>query len=133
MAVQHMPHQLRKRHERRHVGVDSSSHTHPGACRPVEHPGRNLKPAVRIGTAQTTAKNNVFRLLDNFMNADPKTKPWMPRVQQFSKLSSVGILKPRCTLSDARIRALTGARRRRLTSIARPSRRRHGFSAARWT
>jgi hypothetical protein len=104
MVVQRMPHQLRKRHERRHVGVGSSRRTHPGARRPIEHPGRNLKPAVRIGTAQTTAKNNVFRLLDNFMNADPKTKPWMPRVQQFPKLSSVGVLKPCCTISAAFIR-----------------------------
>ena len=33
------------------------------------------------------------------MNADPKAKPWMPRIQHFPKLGSVGVLKPRCTMS----------------------------------
>jgi hypothetical protein len=51
-----------------------------------------LKPAVHIGTAQTTTKNNLARPLDSFVNANPKTKPWMPPVQQFAKLSSVGVL-----------------------------------------
>jgi hypothetical protein len=97
-----MPHQLRKRHERGHVGMGISSHTNPGAGRPVEHPGWNLKPAVRIGSAQITTKNNVVRLLDSFMNADPNTKPWMPRVQQFAKLSFVGVLKSYCTTRSGR-------------------------------
>jgi hypothetical protein len=92
-----MPHQLRKRHERRQIGMGISSHTHPGAGRPLEHPCWNLKPAVHIGTAQTTTKNNLARPLDSFVNANPKTKPWMPPVKQFAKVSSVGVLKPRCT------------------------------------
>ena len=107
-----MPHQLSKRHERRHVGMSISAHTHPGASQPVEHPGWNLKPAVRIGTAQITAKNNVVRLLDSFVNADPKTKPWMPRVKQFAKLSSVGVLKPCCTTPRGRTPRLATKRRR---------------------
>jgi hypothetical protein len=41
------------------------------------------------------------------VNADPETKPWMPWVQQFAKLGSVGVLKSCCTMSDARMRALT--------------------------
>jgi hypothetical protein len=80
------------------IGMGISSHTHPGAGRPLEHPCWNLKPAVHIGTAQTTTKNNLARPLDRFVNANPKTKPWMPPVQQFAKLSSVGVLKPRCTM-----------------------------------
>jgi len=70
---------------------------HPGAGRPVEHPGWNFQPTARIGTAQATAKISAVRSLDRRMNADPKAKPWMPRVQQFSKLSSVGVLKLCCT------------------------------------
>jgi hypothetical protein len=77
-------------------------HTHPGAGRPVEHPGWNLKPAVRIATAQATAKNSAVRSLDRRVNADPKTKPRMPRVQQFAKLSSVGVLKLCCTTMSGR-------------------------------
>jgi hypothetical protein len=53
--------------------------THPRARQVVEHPGRNLKPTVRV-TAQVAAKNNAVRLADRFMNADPKTKPRMPSV-----------------------------------------------------
>jgi hypothetical protein len=102
-----MPHQLRKRHERRQIGMGISSHTHPGAGRPLEHPCWNLKPAVHIGTAQTTTKNNLARPLDSFVNANPKTKPWMPPVKQFAKVSSVGVLKPRCTIAADSIRALT--------------------------
>jgi hypothetical protein len=37
------------------------------------------------------------------------------------------------TINGARTRALTGARRTRPTSPRRPSRRRHEFSASRWT
>jgi len=86
-------------------------HTHPGAGRPVKHPGRDLQPAVRIGTAQATAKNYAVRSLDRRVNADPKTKPRMPWVQQFSKLGSVGVLKLCCTTKYAHIRASTISRR----------------------
>ena len=55
-----------------------------------------LKPAVHLDTAQTTTKNTLARPLDSFVNANPKTKPWMPPVHQFAKLSSVGVLKPLC-------------------------------------
>src|SRR4029453_5370334 len=72
-------------------------HSHLGAGRPVKHPGRNLQPTVRIGTAQAAAKNSVTRPLDRRVNADSKTKPRMPWVQQFSKLGSVGVLKLSCT------------------------------------
>ena len=55
-------------------------HAHLGAGRPLEHPGWNLKPTVGIGAAQITAKNNSVRLLDSFVNADPKSKPRVPWV-----------------------------------------------------
>jgi hypothetical protein len=40
--------QRRKRRERRQLDMGIGRHTHPGARRSVEHPGRNLKPTVRI-------------------------------------------------------------------------------------
>ena len=92
-----MPQKRRKRGKRRQVGMTIGHYTHLGAGRPVEHPGWNLKLTVGIGTAQITAKNNSVRLLDSFVNADPKSKPRMPWVQQFPKLSSVGVPKPCCT------------------------------------
>ena len=71
--------------------------THPRARRVVKHPGRNLEPTARIGAAQVAAKNNAVRLADRFVNADAKTKPRMPSVQDFAKLGSVGVLKIYCT------------------------------------
>jgi hypothetical protein len=50
-GLQHIPQQRRKRHERRQVGMGIGPYTHTGARRSVKHPGRNLKPPVRIGTA----------------------------------------------------------------------------------
>ena len=97
-----MPHQLRKRHERSHVGMGIGSQTHPGAGRPVKHPGRNLQPTVHIRTAQITAKNNAIRPLDRLVNADLKTKPRMPSVQQFPKFGPVGVLKPCCIATQTR-------------------------------
>jgi hypothetical protein len=84
-------------------------HMYPGAGRPVEHPGWNLKPPVRIRASPATAKNNAVRFVDPFVNGDPKTKPRMPRVQQFPELSSVGVLKLRCTTPTDRTRASTGS------------------------
>jgi len=87
-------------------------HTHPGAGRPVKHPGWNLQPTVRIGTAQATAKNSAVHSLDRRVNADPKTEPRMPLVQQFSKLSSVGVLKLCCTTPSGRTHRSAIDRRR---------------------
>jgi hypothetical protein len=99
-------------------------HTHPGAGRPVEHPSRNLEPTVRIRTAQTAAKNSAVRSLNRRVNADPKTAPRMSRVQQFSKLSSVGVLKLCFTIAAGRTRALTTAPRIKPTSTNYRSARR---------
>src|SRR5947208_13341127 len=92
--------------ERRQIDM-GIRHSHLDAGRPFKHPGRNLQPTVRIGTAQAAAKNTVTRPLDRRVNADPKTKPRMPWVQQFSKLGSVGVLKLCCTTLGVHIRALT--------------------------
>jgi hypothetical protein len=43
-----MPQKLRKRGQRRQVGMGIGHNTHLGAGRSVEHPGRNLKPTARI-------------------------------------------------------------------------------------
>ena len=89
--------------ERRQIDM-GIRHSHLDAGRPFKHPGRNLQPTVRIGTAQAAAKNTVTRPLDRRVNADPKTKPRMPWVQQFSKLGSVGVLKLCCTMRSGRMR-----------------------------
>jgi len=85
-----------------------SRHTHLGAGCPIEHPRRDLKPTVRIQTAQAAAKYYAVRLIDRCVNADPKIKPRMPLVQQFSKLGSVGVLKRCCTTTSDHIRGWAG-------------------------
>ena len=97
-----MPQERRKRCERRQVDIGIRRETRLGAGRPVKHPGRNLQPTVRIGTAQAAAKNSATRPLDRRVNADPKTEPRMPWVQQFPKLGSVGVLKLSCTTRSGR-------------------------------
>jgi hypothetical protein len=42
MVAQYLPQQRRKRRERHQVDMGIGCHTHPGAGRSVEHPGRNL-------------------------------------------------------------------------------------------
>ena len=54
------------------------------------------------------AKNNAARLVDRYVNADAKPKPGVPLIQKFSKLGSVGVLKPCCTIADDHTRALDG-------------------------
>ena len=118
-----MPQEHHKCRERRQVEMGIGRHTHLGAGRPVKHPGRNLQPTVRIGTAQATAKNSVARPLDRRVNANLKTKPRMPWVQKFSKLGSVGVLKRCCTTGADLTRALTAHAR---SSLLHPAAHPHG-------
>jgi hypothetical protein len=122
MVVQCMPQQRRQRCERRQVGMGIGRNTCPGASRSVEHPGRNLKPMARVRTAQATAKNNAVRFVNRFVNGNPKSKPRMPRVQQFSNLSSVGVLKPYCTIPSGRTVRLAICRQPSLPNSAFPER-----------
>ena len=103
--------------ERRQIDM-GIRHSHLDAGRPFKHPGRNLQPTVRIGTAQAAAKNTVTRPLDRRVNADPKTKPRMPWVQQFSKLGSVGVLKLCCTTLRGHIPRLIIERRQSTPNIS---------------
>jgi len=108
-AVQYMPQARCRRRERRHVRTDIGRHMHSGAGRSIIHPCWNLKPTIGIRPGQITAENNPIRLLDRCVDTDPKTKTRMPRVQQFPKLSSVGVSEPRCTTPRGRTRASTGS------------------------
>jgi hypothetical protein len=75
-----MPQQRRKASERRQVDMGVGRQAHPRAGRSIEHPGRQLKPTVRIRAAQATAKNNTIRLLGRLVDADPNAKPRMPSI-----------------------------------------------------
>jgi len=74
-----------------------------GAGRPIKHPAGNFKPPISATTAEITAEDNTACLLDSFVNADSKTKPRMPRIQQLAKFGIMGVLKPCCTTKPERI------------------------------
>ncbi len=84
------------------------------ASRVIEHPGRNLKPASRIGAAQRAAEDNTIRLVDHLMDENRQTEPWMPPIQKLAKAGPVGVIKLRCTIPSARThRWATNHRRQR--------------------
>ena len=70
------------------------------AGRSLEHPGRNLQPAIRVRPAQRAAENDTVGLLDRFMNGHLKLKPRVPRIQKLPKHGPVGVLKPCCTVRE---------------------------------
>jgi hypothetical protein len=72
------------------------------ASRAIKHPGRNLKPASRVGAAQRAAEDNIIRLVDRLMDEDRQTEPWMPPIQKLAKAGPVGVIKLRCTTAGAR-------------------------------
>lgn len=47
-----------------------------GPRRPVEHPRRDLEPALRLRSVQRAAENKALGLLDRRVRADLTAKPW---------------------------------------------------------
>ena len=86
------------------------------ACRPIEHPCWYFKPTVCLRPIQRAAKNDITSLVDGPMNANSATKPRMMSIKNLAKNGPVGVVKPRCTIAAAHIRALTAARRIKPTS-----------------
>jgi hypothetical protein len=90
-----------------------------GAGGPIEHPGRNLQPAIACALRQAAAENFPATLLNYLMDVNQASCPWMPRVKKLALLGPVGVLSSRCTTRVDRIRVLTGNRRIRPTSTGR--------------
>jgi len=86
-------------------------------CRPIEHPGRHFKRPICLRLFQRAAEDDKTILVDGPMNANSATKPGMMPIKNLAKNGPVGVLKPRCTTDDDRIRALTTAPRIKPTSI----------------
>ena len=59
-----------RRSQRKYISTGSS----------VEHPSRELQPAVAAYPAQRTAQYDSVRTADRFVNRDPKPKPGMPTI-----------------------------------------------------
>jgi hypothetical protein len=87
-----------------------------GACRPVEHPGRDFKPPICLRPIKRPVEDDKTTLVEGTMNANAATKPGMMPIKDLAKNCPVGVLKPRCIIAAAHIRALTAARRIKPTS-----------------
>lgn len=82
-------------------------HAHRCTCGPVEHPHRQFEQALRRLAVQATTSDMPARLLQHLMDIDDAPRPRMPRAENVALLGPVGVLEPRCTMEDARIRPLT--------------------------
>ena len=72
------------RSERKRGHVDRRCGSQLGmirAGRSLEHPGRNLQPAIHVRPAHRATENDTIDLLDRFMNDHLKLKPRVPRIQ----------------------------------------------------
>jgi len=54
-----------------------------GTGRPLEHPRRNLKPAVRMAAVRRAAEVHAVALRHHAVNANHKPKPRMVRIENF--------------------------------------------------
>jgi hypothetical protein len=73
-------------------------------CRPVEHPGWDFKPPICLRPIKRAAEDEKTTLVDGTMNANSVTKPGMMPIKNLAKNCTVGVLKPRCTTAEDRIR-----------------------------
>jgi hypothetical protein len=91
----------------------------------LEHPGRNLQPAIRLQSAQRAAENISVRLADSLMDGHAQRRPGMPRVQKLPENGPVGVLKPCSTMRFAHTaRSATGHRSHCKMPMTHPARHR---------
>jgi hypothetical protein len=93
----------------------------------LEHPGRNLQPAIRLQSAQRAAENISVRLADSLMDGHAQRRPGMPRVQKLTENGPVGVLKPCSTTNAGRTRRLPVEHRIKPISTTSRCGRRHEF------
>jgi hypothetical protein len=96
---------------------------HRQAGQPVEHPGRQLQPAVEMRRA-TGAQHRPGRLLDHLMNANTAPGPGVPGVDDLALVAMLGLMgvpSPACTTASGRT-AASAVGRRRSSPDAAPAR-----------
>ena len=119
---------MRQRRQRSHADKRRSSQMPLiWAGHTLEHPGRNLQPAIRVQSAQRAAEGIAIRLPDHLMDGHAQRRPGMPRVQKLPENGPVGVLKPCSTTASVRTRALTHAHPTKPTSTAGQWSRQHEF------
>jgi hypothetical protein len=90
----------------------ASTHPPRGTRGLIEHPGRNLQPAIAGAARQAAAANLSASLVDYLMNVNQAPRPGMPRVKKLARLGPVGVLSSRCTTKSGRIDRCPKTRRR---------------------
>jgi len=63
----------------------------------LEHPGRDLKPAIAEHAIGGAAEMDPVSLAHDAMNADRTPKPCVVPIKHVTKLAPVGVLSSRCT------------------------------------
>jgi hypothetical protein len=120
--------QIRQRRQRTHANKRRRSQTWLiRAGRTLEHPGRNLQPAIRVQSAQRAAEDDTIRLRDRLVDRNTHPGPWMPPIQKLPENGTVGVLKPCCITASGLIRALTLERPIAPTSTTCRRSRQHDF------
>jgi hypothetical protein len=89
----------------REIHARAEPHRHQAAGGLVEHPDRQLQPAVKMRRA-TGAQHRPRRLLDHLMNANTPPSPGMPWVDDLAlvaMLGLVGVPSLACTTPSGRM------------------------------
>jgi hypothetical protein len=84
-------------------------HLHRRARCPIQHPRRQLEPAVRASLGKTTSNDPAPHPLHRFMDGNDAPKPWMPAIADLVFVGPVGVPSSRCTTRCTRTAPSGGA------------------------
>ena len=83
--------------QRSDIDVRCNADVQGRAGQTVEHPHRNLKPALRRRSCRTAAENFPARPSYDLMNVNMAPRPRVPRIKNFADIGIVGVPSPCCT------------------------------------
>jgi hypothetical protein len=104
-GVRRLSQQRLQRRERGRIDARLRRHPHRHARCPIQHPPRQLEPAIQASLVETATKNDVSRLFDHLMDANHTPKPRMPGILHLACLGPVGVPSSRCTTTSGRTSA----------------------------
>jgi hypothetical protein len=85
------PHQAEISTAGRYTSAGRVSPPDSKTCCPVEHPGSNMHEARSLFLVQVTSKVSFAAALNNLMDIDHTTEPWMPWIKHFSGFGNMGL------------------------------------------
>jgi hypothetical protein len=87
-----------------------------------KHPGRHFQRSVISLVVEAAPTHAMSTFAQRLVHRDRTTEPWMPRITDFSRLSTMGVALSTCITVIARMRGWTGARRIRTLMRAQHAR-----------